>query len=605
MVIIEYSTIHEQIPIEEHEEVSRIKLPSLNQEEKEKLNPLVPPTSGLRMEIYEIKNNNELFMPKENQFLFLRAFRAISEIAKAQIKKEKPGVLLVADDRPSSSYLLEFFAKILAYDKYRIFFQKPIYNFEKEIVKKDPYYSRMSTPYASASVGLFEEIDLVIVLTASHNGIIWNGIKFYIEKPIPISGSIMKAVSEKSLEFSEIYLKNNFQVAYLDANSKNNQYILKIVKEIINLDILSGKKVLLWPYMGTAPELQDLFHQVGMQVILVEEEMEPPNPTINLDKSKLLEIMKKNKVNTGILLDTDRDRIVFAIYDNSTNNLEIIQPNSLYTAMHNILSTKFKIPLVNVRTIPSDPRSDSNALLTFATGVGYKHLGIILYAAIEDSINNNVFQTAILYFKDSDGKYKKITSIEEIPLVFKKMIKSTQNSLIIALWEESGGHTFNILEMKKSNSEYKDYNHERMKNNIKLKAKYLPIGDKYPAEALLILTTLIEMGFDLSEFVDQKIQGIRSMIPANDLLKLRIVENFNSKIEQIYKIEEEELRISCFSEVNGKTAIIHLYNPKTDIYFRPSGTGPGVRIYIFGQKEKINKMMEKIKIKIDKEIPNE
>lgn len=594
---MKYITIHKQIPIEEHKDISCVKLPSLNQEGKEKLNPLVPPTSGLRMEIYEIRQNNELFMPEEYQFLFLRAFRAISEIAKKQIKKEKPGVLLVSDDRPSSSYLLKFFAKILAYDEYRIYFQKPIYDFEKEIVKKDPYYSRMSTPYASASVGLFEEIDLVIVLTASHNGIIWNGIKFYIERPIPISGSIMKAVSEKSLEYSEIYLKNDFQVGYLDANSKNNQYILKIVNEIINLDILNGKKVLLWPYMGTAPELQDLFHQVGMQVILVEEEMEPPNPTVNLNKSKLLEIMKKNKVNTGILLDTDRDRIVFAIYNNSTNNLEIFQPNSLYTAMHNILSTKFKIPLINVRTIPSDPRSDSNALLTFATGVGYKHLGIILYAAIEDSIDNNVFQTAILYFKDSDGKYKKITSIKEIPFVFKKMIKSTQNSLIMALWEESGGHTFNILEMRKE-----DNNEE---NNIKIKAKYLPIGDKYPAEALLILTTLIEMGFDLSKFIDQNIQGIRSMISANDQRKLRIVENFNSKIDQIYKIDEDKLTISCFSEVNGRTAIIHLYNPKTDIYFRPSGTGPGVRIYIFGPKDNIDEMINKIKNKIDTEIPNE
>ena len=84
---------------------------------------------------------------------------------------------MVSDDRPSSSYLVKIFAKILAYDDYQIYFQTPIDPVSLEAVKTDPYYSRMGTPHASASVVLFDEVDLVIVITASHNGILWNGIK--------------------------------------------------------------------------------------------------------------------------------------------------------------------------------------------------------------------------------------------------------------------------------------------------------------------------------------------------------------------------------------------------------------------------------------------
>lgn len=122
---MKYTTENEPIETFIREDREIITLPALTPEMEKILNPLVPPTSGLRMEIYQLnKEENKLFMPASNQFLYFRAFRAISEIAKQEINKDHPGVLLVSDDRPSANYLLSYFAKILANDGYRLFFPK-------------------------------------------------------------------------------------------------------------------------------------------------------------------------------------------------------------------------------------------------------------------------------------------------------------------------------------------------------------------------------------------------------------------------------------------------------------------------------------------------
>jgi len=586
----------ETINFENKEGIEVLKLPALTPAMESMLNPLIPPTSGLRMEIYEKIDSTHYFMPQDKQFLFFRAFRAISEVAKGEISKSRPGVLLVSDDRPSSSYLVEIFAKILAYDGYQIYFQTPTDPVSLEAVKTDPYYSRMGTPHASASVVLFDEIDLVIVITASHNEIAWNGIKIYIERSIPISGKVMKAISEKSLTYTEIFGKEDFQVGYLDANARNNEYILKIVNEIIDLSILNNKKVLLWPYMGLAPELQDLFSRVGMNVIVVPDDMEPPNPTVNIDLPRLTDLMRTHQVHVAILLDTDRDRIVFALYHLEKDEIEIFQPNTLYTAMHNILTKEMNIPLVNIRTIPSDPRADSNSQLTFATGVGYKHLGMILNSALGYPLESEQFQTGILYLQTPDG-YQKCNSQIEIKEAFEK-IPTNINKVFMGLWEESGGHTFNVLDITRYSS-----NENSQKSSIK--PRFPPIGDKYPAEALLVLTALIEKGYNFHDYIDTNIDGTRAMIQADDSRKLRIVEHFTSKLGKTFAVGEDLFQISSFEQINGTTAIIHLYNTdtKTNVYFRPSGTGPGVRIYIFGPKIKIKHYLDLIQNKIENMIP--
>ena len=61
-----------------------ISFPPLSDEEIDIINPIVPPTSGIRMKIYE-KHNSTYLMTKRAQFMFLRVFKAVSEISEAEI----------------------------------------------------------------------------------------------------------------------------------------------------------------------------------------------------------------------------------------------------------------------------------------------------------------------------------------------------------------------------------------------------------------------------------------------------------------------------------------------------------------------------------------
>ncbi len=561
-----------------------ISFPPLSDQEKEIINPIVPPTSGIRMKIYE-KQNKSYVMNKRAQFMFLRVFKAVSEISKKEIKKINPGVLLVSDDRPSANYLTGYFSKILASDGYKIYYQKPTGSKAELEAKNEPFYSRMSTPYGSASVLLYDEIDLVIVLTASHNDILWNGVKFYIERPMPISGKVMQRISNRALDLNEISIVSDFSAKYIDADKKNNDYIIDIAQDILDLSILKDRKIILWSYMGTAPEIQELFERLGVKVILIDEQMEPPNPTVNINHQKIEKLMIQEDVKIAILLDSDRDRLVIIHHNKETGEFKTLLPNTLYPAMHNILINKFNQKIINVRTIPSDPRSDKYSKLNFVTGVGYKHLGMILYSAIGKNIDNDKFQSSILYVETPQG-YKKIESSEEIQNIILDSNINGDNILFV-MWEESGGHTINILQITHND------------NDIIITPKYPAIGDKYPAEAILIISTLIEMGYDLSEFVDQHIIGSRTMISGDDKRKMKIVNTFAKMKDQLFTINNRNYKIGTFDQVDGKISIIHLWNENSNIYFRPSGTGPGVRIYYFGPKTDAKTELLEVKEKIE------
>ena len=210
---------------------------------------------------------------------------------------------------------------------------------------------------------------------------------------------------------------------------------------------------------------------------------------------------------------------------------------------------------------------------------------MILYSALGKEIDEDKFQSSILYVETSSG-YKKIKKPQDVRNIIQKSnIKG--NNILLVMWEESGGHTINILEIEKKNDQ------------IYIKSKLLPIGDKYPAEAILIISTLITMGYDLLNYLDKDIIGIRTMISADDKKKIKIVNNFAEMNGNYFAIKNNEYKIGSFEQVNGKISIIHLWNEKSNIYFRPSGTGPGVRIYYFGPKKNSESNLEDIKQKLE------
>ncbi|MFX0106500.1 MAG: hypothetical protein ACFE75_13575, partial [Candidatus Hodarchaeota archaeon] len=241
----------EDIKIEQLEEGTKIlKLPELTEEEKHIIDPIVAPTSGLRIQLLDIGKEGvkeKYILTNRKLFLFLRIFKAISQKFKEMKNNQNLNILIVTDDRPSKEILLKYCSQIFAYDGYDIYYQID-----------EEGKSRVSSPYGAASVTLFDDIKLIIVLTASHNDLSWNGIKVYIEYPIPLSGDLFKDISKKALEFKEISLKSAKPIL-IDAEKKNNEYIKELLSNILEIKSLKGKNIVIWPYLGKARGIVNLF----------------------------------------------------------------------------------------------------------------------------------------------------------------------------------------------------------------------------------------------------------------------------------------------------------------------------------------------------------
>ncbi|MBY9009793.1 MAG: hypothetical protein KGD74_08010, partial [Candidatus Lokiarchaeota archaeon] len=498
-------------------------------------------------------------------FLFLRVFKAISQKFKEIKDSKNLKVLIVTDDRPTKNILLEYCSQIFAYDGYEVFHQKDI-----------PGESRLSSPYGAASVGLIEDIKLVIVLTASHNELSWNGVKFYIDYPMPMSGDLFKEISNLALNIEELNLDPFYMPMKIDAEQINNDYVIRLLNDVLELKSLIGLKIVIWPYLGKARGIVDLFKRLGADVVLINEEINPPNPIQEVREEKLKHVMEKEASNIAILLDADRDRIALYIRQNGKYCFYI--PNEIYSALHNILANDYYKKIINVRTIPSDLRGDETSFINILTGVGYKHLGIILYFLLGMEVEQSKVDKAILYFEDKNKKLIKINKAEPLKQELTERIekeKKEDENFLIVMWEESGGHTLNVLNpAKKDNLGHFVFN-----------SKFPIIADKYPVPALVLITELIARGHEISKSIDWSIKGINRTIPAIDEQKIKIMNNFLKNDENSITINEKEYKVSALSDNVNNVDIYRLKSTDSTLYFRPSGTGPEVRFYIFGNRE--------------------
>jgi len=559
--------------LEEIEEIERehakiIKLPHLTEEEKYLIDPIVAPTSGLRIQILDVIEKNgvkQYLLPKRKLFLFLRVFKAISILYKELKKGNNLKVLIVTDDRPTKDILLTYCSQIFAYDSYQIYYQKD-----------EPGKSRMSSPYGAASVALLEEIKLTIVLTASHNDLTWNGVKFYIDYPIPMSGDMFKDISKIALDLKEINLKATFKTELIDIEQMNNNYVIQLLSKVLTLESIKERNIVIWPYLGKARGIVNLFRQLGAKVIVIEEEIDPPNPIKEIREDKLKSVMESNNSTIALLLDADRDRI--ALYVKQNGKYQFYIPNEIYSAMHNILAKEYNKKIINVRTIPSDLRADNSSYINILTGVGYKHLGIILYFLLDIPVDQSKVDTAILYFEDEDNTLIKIKESQPLKEEFFKLMSRDalkEDQFLIVMWEESGGHTLNVLNSVLNQTD----------QDVKFTTRFPLIADKYPVPALVLATELIARGHIISESIDWSIKGINRTISAIDEEKVKIMKNFEKNDKKSITINGKEYHVNALSDNNGIIDIFQLKSNDSTLYFRPSGTGPEVRFYIFGAKE--------------------
>ncbi|MHA1104272.1 MAG: hypothetical protein ACTSPN_00870 [Promethearchaeota archaeon] len=280
------------------EDRDTILLPELTEEEKRLIDPIVAPTSGLRIQIFDIREQNLYFLTQRKLFLFLRVFKAISLKYKKLKNNKNLNVLIVTDNRPSKDILLRYCSEIFAGDGFKVYHQKDI--------KEE---SKLSAPYAAASVALLNDINLILMLTASHNELSWNGIKFYINYPMPMSGDMFKEISKCAMELQEITLKRDYIPEIIDAERINNEYVKQLLEDVLEIKSIKGKNIVIWPYLGKARGIVNLFKDYGANVILIDEEINPPNPIKEFRKEKLQRIMQENNSDLALLLDADRDRI--------------------------------------------------------------------------------------------------------------------------------------------------------------------------------------------------------------------------------------------------------------------------------------------------------
>lgn len=565
----------EDIQLSDCEDGTQIlKLPELAEEEIRILDPIVAPTSGLRIQIYDIQDDIHYILTKRKFFLFLRVAKAISDKFREIKNNHNLKVLIVTDNRPSKDILLIYFSQIFAYDGYDIYYQEDVAG-----------ESKVSAPYGAASVALYDDIDLIIVLTASHNELSWNGIKFYIEYPIPMSGDLFKEISKLAIDYKEIHLKTDFKPVIIDAIKKNNDYIKKLLSNVLEIKSIKNKNIVIWPYLGKARGIVNLFKDYGANITLVEEELNPPNPLKNLQEVKLQEIMSQANSNIALLLDADRDRIV--LYAKQNGEYFTYIPNEIYSAMHNILAKEYGKKIINVRTIPSDLRGDNTSFINILTGVGYKHLGIILYFLLGIDVDKSKVNTAILYMEDENKNLIKInnsTPLREqiIKLMEKQGIE--EETFLMVYWEESGGHTLNVLNVvKNKNTQEYDFSTD-----------FAIIADKYPVPALVLITELICRGHVISESIDWSIVGINRTIPAVDREKIKLMKNFEVNDGKRINITNNEYEIHALSDNNNMIDIYQLKSADSTLYFRASGTGPDVRFYIFGERETYEKEIKTV-----------
>ncbi|MHA1683107.1 MAG: hypothetical protein ACTSUE_19365 [Promethearchaeota archaeon] len=561
---------------------TRIVLPRLSKQEEEIINPIIPPTSGIRIELLEEKDGR-YWCAAGRYCLFLRIFKAISTTLKEQLGRSAR-ILITSDERPTADKLLKHSIRVFSFDGHEIITQS--HDGHTTTSLDEVKHSGLSTPYTSACIAIYDDLDAVICITASHNSRVWNGIKFYYKRPIPIAGDLMTEISSIATSLTEIELAEPSSISVTSRNceARVNEYVKEIIHNVIPVDGLKGYRVVLWPYMGDARGIHDILEFYGVDVRKIEKPMEPPDPTVNLRKDEIVDHLKECQAEVAVLLDADRDRIVFIV---KTGEIFVqLNPNELYTAMHNILIKEFHKKIINVRTVPSDPRCDDQAILTIETGVGYKHLGIVQYVSSGLDVDASQFQEALVYGKTGKMRIKldeKRKFNEFFSATITEAGEGNEESLIMALWEESGGHTINIVKPVFS------------EGSIQSLKSILPIiGDKFPAPAIIILCELIARGYNLLDFIDQEISGTRVKIPANDKQKKHIMDELKKLVETEIEINSTRYRVHEYSDNAGELDIIGLTHGGTSAFVRPSGTGNSVRVYMFGNKDTNDQGIENI-----------
>lgn len=192
-------------------------------------------------------------------------------------------------------------------------------------------------------------IDAGVMVTASHAGRDFNGLKMVLAKNVPLSRNEIEELRDTVLSkgynviSSTVKIKRkDFSQVYIDTIRsfiKNKFKPLRIV-----IDASNGMAGLY---------IDKIFSGTGLETVSIFTELDghfpnhEPNPKISANRQKLIEKILVEKADFGIMFDGDADRVYFL-----DRKGEVIDPNlvSALIAKYLIKQTGRKKVLVEVRT---------------------------------------------------------------------------------------------------------------------------------------------------------------------------------------------------------------------------------------------------------------
>ena len=177
------------------------------------------------------------------------------------------------------------------------------------------YLGILPTPAVARMIKILEA-DGGVMITASHNPVEYNGIKFFNEKELKLMDEIENSIEE--------YIQNNLDVDYLPVSGEVGRKIrienpvrkyLDFLKETIDVDF-KGLKVAVDCGNGAvykaAPEL---LHELGAQVYVINNDPNGININVNCGSTRPEEIQKlvlETGADVGLSFDGDADRLIAA-----------------------------------------------------------------------------------------------------------------------------------------------------------------------------------------------------------------------------------------------------------------------------------------------------
>ncbi len=268
--------------------------------------------------------------------------------------------------------------------------------------------------------------DCGVVISASHNPVEYNGIKFFNSEGYKLDDEIELKIEQYIDDINKVDynpIKENVgKKIYI--NEPNRDYI-DYLKSIIDVDF-TGMKIALDCANGASYEIAPtVFKELGAEVFVINNE--PNGNNINdkcgsTNPEKLQELVKTKKADIGLAYDGDADRLI-AVDENGTivDGDHIMILSAIYLKKHNKLNNNTLVVTVmsNIGLIIA---AKENGINLATTSVGDRY---VLEEMLKNNYNLGGEQSGHMIFTDYNTTGDGILS----SLILAKTVKEENKSL--------------------------------------------------------------------------------------------------------------------------------------------------------------------------------